>query len=451
MNQGTAQPIEDIRPHNIQAEQATLGAMLIDPDAILNVRELVNERDFYIGAHAAIYGAYLVAIDAGNEAPDYVTLCSVLDRNGKLEDVGGAAFITGLVNQTPTALNVEHYARIVARTGYLRRTITAAQRIAQIAYQNDEIGIDSKQEEIERIVFDLAPSNDGDGLEHISVATSAIYDEMERRQNGALPPGIKTGFYRFDQMTGGLQKSDLVIVAARPSMGKTSLMLDIARNAARLYGKNVAVFSLEMSKSQIVQRLIASQSDINSTTLRSGRLAEKDWSVFVDVTGKLGAAGIYIDDRAALTASKMRSSLRRLIAQVDIDLIVIDFLQCMSTDRRTSGLYERTVQLSRDCKNLAKELNLPVIVGSQLNRKCEERADKRPMLSDLRDSGTIEEDADIVAFIYRDDYYNDASEQPNVAEINLAKHRNGATGMFPLFFKKSAATFKEIQIGEVIF
>jgi replicative DNA helicase len=442
--------IEKLPPHNIQAEEATIGAMLIDPDAVLKVREIAHPRDFYISRNQWVYAAYLTAIDAGNEAPDYVTLCTILEHQGRLEEIGGAAFITSLINKTPTALNVEHYARIVARTGYLRRAIAAAQRIAQVAYQDDETGIDAKQDEIERLVFDLAPTNDGDGMEHIRTAMSDIHDEMARRHNGDLPPGVKTGFYRLDQMTGGLQKSDLIIVAARPSMGKTALMLDIARNASRLHGKRVAVFSLEMSKAQIVQRLIASQSDINSTTLRTGRLDDKDWPVFVDVTGRLGAAEIYIDDRAALTASKMRSSLRRLMAKVDIDLIVIDYLQRMSAGRRVSGLYEKTAQLSSDCKNLAKEFNLPVMVGSQLSRACEQRSDKRPLLSDLRDSGTLEEDADIVAFIYRDEYYNENTEQPNTAEINLAKHRNGKTGMFPLFFKKSAATFKEIQVDEVI-
>lgn len=431
----------------MQAERATLGAMLIDPDAILGVREIVSARDFRIDRHRMLYAAYLTAVDAGNVAPDYVTLCDILERRGELEDVG-QAYMTSLLNDTPTALNVAHYARIVARTGYLRRTISAASRIAQIAYADDDDAMDSKQEQIERIVFDLAPQRAGEGLEHIGVATSAIYDEMDRRQKGALPPGVMTGFEKLDEMLGGLQRSDLIIVAARPSMGKTSLMLDIQRNAAG-NGKNVAFFSLEMSKAQIAQRLISSRSDISSTTLRTGRLAEKDWPMFIDVTGRLGAAGIYIDDRAGLSASKMGTALRRLMAKIDIDLIVIDFLQCMRTDRRTSGLYEKTATLTKDVKNLAKEFNLPVVVGSQLNRKCEERDNKRPLKSDLRDSGTIEEDADIIAFIYRDEYYNPETDQPGIAEINVAKHRNGRTGMFPLYFKQSAATFKNVDLRSV--
>lgn len=436
----------DMLPHNLEAELATLGALLIDPDAILKVREIAHPRDFFIGKHQWLYSAYLKAVDSGNDAPDYVTLCDTLERQGQLEDVGGAAFITSLANRTPTALNVEHYARIVARTGYLRRAIAAAQKIAQVAYQDDEIEIDSKQEAIERIVFDLAPISDGDGLEHIRVGAGDVYDEMGRRVGGQLPPGVKTGFSIFDKMTGGLQKSDLIIVAARPSMGKTSLMLDISRNAAAKYHKRVAIFSLEMSKTQLIQRLIASRSDISTTTLRNDRLPERDWPVFIDVVGELGNAEIYIDDAGNQSASKMRAKLRRLMARVDIDLIVIDYLQMMRTDRRTSGLYERTAQLSKDCKELAKEFDLPVVVGSQLSRACEQRINKRPLLSDLRDSGTIEEDADIVAFIYRDEYYNAETDAPNVAEINVAKHRNGRTGMFPLFFKRSAVTFKNMEL-----
>lgn len=439
----------DMLPHNLEAELATLGALLIDPDAILKVREIAHPRDFFIGKHQWLYSAYLKAIDGGNDAPDYVTLCDILERQGQLEEIGGAAFVTSLVNKTPTALNVEHYARIVARTGYLRRAIAAAQKIAQVAYQDDETEIDSKQEAIERIVFDLAPINDGGGLEHIRVGASDIYDEMDRRIDGQLPPGVKTGFSMFDKMTGGLQKSDLIIVAARPSMGKTSLMLDISRNAATKHHKRVAIFSLEMSKVQLIQRLIASRSDINSTTLRNDRLAGEDWPVFVNVLDELGNTEIYIDDAGNQSASKIRAKLRRLMALVDIDLIVIDYLQMMRTDRRTSSLYERTAQLSRDCKGLAKEFDLPVVVGSQLSRACEQRKNKRPLLSDLRDSGTIEEDADIVAFIYRDEYYNEKTDAPNVAEINVAKHRNGRTGMFPLFFKRSAATFKNMELDRI--
>jgi len=440
----------DVQPHNIQAEEATLGSCLIDPDAILAVRAIIKPRDFYISRHQLVYAAYLAAIDAGNEAPTYIELCETLERQGKLEDVGVAAFITSLINKTPTAMNAMHYARIVAHTGYLRRAIAAAQKIARIAYQDDEDSVDSKQEQIERIVFDLAPTNEGEGLEHISVPVDELEAEMARREKGELPSAIPTGFIEMDKLLeGGLQQSDLIIIAARPSMGKTALMLDIARNAAHKYHKNVAVFSLEMSKAQIVRRLVTSRSGIDSKTFRVGKLAERDCPMFIQVTGEMRNSGIYIDDRGNQSTSQMRAKLRRLMAQTDIDLIIIDYLQLMRTDRRTSGLYEKTATLSRDLKAFAKEFDVPVVVGSQLSRKCEDRNDKRPMMSDLRDSGTIEEDADIVAFIYRDEYYDPLTDQPNVAEINLAKHRNGPTGMFPLFFKKGSATFRNIELGEV--
>lgn len=438
----------DLQPHNVQAEEATLGALLIDPDAVLSVRETLRARDFYIGKNQYVYGAYLAAIDGGNEAPTYVEICDILERQGKLEEVGGAAYITSLINKTPSALNVAHYARIVAETGYQRRVIAAAQKIAQIGYAVDEMTVDERQETIERVVFDLAPVRAGEGLEPISVAVSQVYDDVDRRYKGQIAQGVKTGFARLDKMTGGLQKSDLIIIAARPSMGKTALMLDIARNAAKMHHKSVAFFSLEMSKAQIVQRLIASQSDITTDKLRTGSLDEPDWPVFIHVTGELDRAKIYINDRAAQSASQMSADLRRLLAQTEIDLIVIDYLQLMTTNRRLSSTYEIASQLSRDSKALAKEFDLPVVIGSQLSRACEQRADKRPILSDLRDSGKIEEDADIVMFIYRDEYYNEKTDDPNIAEINVAKYRNGPTGMFPLFFKKTASTFRDLQIHE---
>lgn len=448
---GTTAPIDDLRPHNLQAERATLGALLIDPDAILSIRGTVRASDFYTASHQALYAAYITAIDGGNNAPDYVTLCDILERQGRLEEIGGAAFITSLINETPTAMNCEYYAGIVARTGWLRRAITAAQKIATIAYKDDGDGVEDKQAQIERLVFDLAPQESGAGLTHIADTVIAVEDEMKRREHGALPPGIMTGFSKFDKMTGGLQKQDYVIIAGRPSMGKTALMLDMARNAALKFGKRTAFFSLEMSRTQLVHRLIASQSNISSTVLRSERLNEADWPAFVDVMGRLSGAGIYIDDRGSLSALQMAARLRRLLAVTDIDLIVIDFLQQMSASRRTSGQYELTVQISKDIKWLAKEFDLPVLVGSQLSRKVEERSDKRPIKSDLRNSGTIEEDADIVVFLYRDDYYNKESEVPGVTEVDVAKHRNGPTGMFPLYFVKEKATFCEIQFNEVVF
>ena len=440
----------DRQPHNVEAELATIGALLIDPDAILRVREIAKPRDFFVSKHEWLYAAYLTAVDGGNDSPDYVTLCDILERQGRLEGIGGAAFITSLINATPTALNVEHYARIVARTGYLRRAIQAAQKIAQLAYADDETSVDSKQEEIERIVFGLAPQHEGEGLEHIGGTMSAVYDEMNRRDKGEMPPGVKTGFSKFDAMTGGLQKSDVIIVAARPSMGKTSLLLNIVLNAAKKHHKRVAVFSLEMSKTQIVQRLIASETGIDSKRLRWGKLVDHEWPLMVNVSGTLEAAQIYIDDRPNQSASQMRSKLRRLLAKVEIDLIVIDYLQLMQADRRWSKIYEEASQVSHDVKGLAKEFNLPVLIGSQLSRACEQRSDKRPMLSDLRESGAIEQDADIVAFIYRDEYYNPATEQPNIAEILVKKHRSGPTGLFPLYFKKETATFRSIELYEVV-
>jgi replicative DNA helicase len=442
----------ELQPHDIQAERATLGSLLIDPDAILNVRENLHPRDFYVSQHQWLYSAYLTAIDGGNEAPDYVTLCSILDRNGQLEEIGGAAFITSLINQTPTAMNVEHYAQIVARTGYLRRAIAAAQKIAQIGYNNDGGDILTKQEEIEQIAFNLAPVRAGAGLQRIGEAASVFYDQIERRRKGEIGLGVGTGYPAFDKLLdGGLQKSDFIVVAARPSMGKTALMLNIARNASKMHNKNVALFSLEMSKAQIVQRLVASESRLDSGRLRTGRLDDSEWPIFVQAMGAIDNAGIYIDDMANQSASQMTASLRRLLAKVEIDLIVIDYLQCMQARGAAKDLYHKTSKLTKDCKALAKEFNLPVVVGSQLSRACEQRNDKRPIKSDLRDSGTIEEDADVVAFIYRDEYYNPHTDTPNIAEINVAKHRNGPIGMFPLYFHGPTSTFRNIELKAVEF
>ena len=432
-------------PHNVEAEQAVLGALLIDPDAIFKVNTFVRAEDFYVERHQWIYDS-IMALHERREAVDFVTLCDELERRERLVDMGGAAYLTSLINSTPTALNIEHYGHIVERTSTLRRLIGAAGEIAALAYQDTD-DVSEVVDRAEQILFGVSQRRSARDMRLIRDVVSEYYDRIDYLyQHKGETIGVPTGFRSLDKLLGGLQKSDLIIIAARPGMGKTSLMLSIAQNTARKYNQRVAVFSLEMSAEQLVQRLISAETGIDSQRLRIGNLRDDEWPTLIQATGELSETMIFIDDTPSISAMQVRTKARRLYAEYGLDLLIIDYLQLMQSDRRTENRVQEISFLTRALKGLARELNIPVVVGSQLSRAVEQRNDKHPMLSDLRESGSIEQDADIVAFIYRDDYYTPESEQPNIAEILVSKHRNGPTGMVPLFFKQELAQFLDVEM-----
>ena len=437
--------IERLPPQNVDAEEAILGALLIDPDAIIRVATFLNPEDFYREKHAWIYETALALHDR-REPIDLLTVCDELDRREQLDEVGGPAFITALVNAVPTSIHAEHYARIVERTGTRRRLIEAAGQIAALAYQEAD-DVDEVVDRAEQVLFGVSERRISRELVPIRQVLSKYYDRIEylTLHRGELI-GIPTGFQRVDKLLGGLQRSDLVILAARPSVGKTSLALAFAHNAAKKFGQRVAFFSLEMSNEQVVQRLISAETGIDAQRLRRGEIEQDEWGRFMKAANDLAETYFYIDDTPGASALELRTKARRLHAEVGIDLMVVDYLQLMRGDFRSENRVQEISSISRALKALARELNVPVLALSQLSRSVESRSDKRPILSDLRESGALEQDADVVMFIYRDEMYNDNTEWPNIADIMIAKHRNGPTGTVQLYFKKELAQFLEAEI-----
>ena len=437
--------IERLPPQNVDAEEAILGALLIDPDAIIRVATFLNPEDFYREKHGWIYDTALTLHDR-REPIDLLTVCDELERRDQLDEVGGPAFITALVNAVPTSIHAEHYARIVERTGTRRRLIEAAGQIAALAYQEAD-DVDEVVDRAEQVLFGVSERRISRELVPIKQVLSAYYDRIEylTRHRGELI-GIPTGFERIDKLLGGLQRSDMVILAARPSVGKTSLALGFAHNAAKKHGQRVAFFSLEMSNEQVVQRIISAETGINAQRLRRGEIEKDEWGRFMKAASDLAETYFYIDDTPGASALELRTKARRLHAEVGIDLIVVDYLQLMRGDFRSENRVQEISSISRALKALARELNVPVLALSQLSRSVESRTDKRPILSDLRESGALEQDADVVMFIYRDEMYNENTEWPNIADIIVAKHRNGPTGTVQLYFRKELAQFLEAEI-----
>lgn len=441
--------IERLPPHNLEAEEAVLGSLLIDPDAIYDVANFLHPRDFYKAQNRWIYEAIL-ALNERREPLDLLTLTDELRRREQLEEIGGEAIIIGLVNAVPTSVNAAHYGRIVEAASTRRQLINAASTIANLAYEEAEeisIVIDRAEQALfsvseERTTRDLTPINQiaRDYLERIEKLTERGEDII----------GVPTGFSDLDRLLGGLNKSDLLILAARPGMGKTSLQNAIALTAATRYGKRIAIFNLEMSGEQLVQRMLSAETRIDSQRLRRGQLHEHEWPIFMEAIGRLSQTRIFIDDTPSITPNQLRTKCRRLYAEHGLDLIMIDYLQLMQTERGSNNRVQEISEISRGLKGLARELDVPVLAAAQLSRAVEQRQDKRPLLSDLRDSGSIEQDADIVMFIYRDEYYNpDTTERPNIAELNIAKHRNGPTGTIDLYWHGKLATFRNLQRQEI--
>ncbi len=437
--------VERLPPQNIEAEEAVLGALLIDPDAIIRLTTILRPEDFYREKNGWIYDAVL-SLHERREPVDYLTVVDELERRGQLEEVGGAAFITSLINAVPTSIHAEHYARIVERTGTRRRLIEAAGQIAGLAYQEAD-DVEEVVDHAEQILFGVSERRISRELVPIRQVLSEYYDRVEylTRHRGEMI-GIPTGFNDMDKLLGGLQRSDMIILAARPSVGKTSLALSIAHNAAKKYGQRVAFFSLEMSSEQVVQRLISAETEIDSQRLRRGEIVDDEWGRFMKATSDLAETLFFVDDTPSISALELRTKARRLHAEVGIDLLVVDYLQLMRGDSRSENRVQEISAISRAMKALARELNVPVLALSQLSRGVESRTDKRPILSDLRESGALEQDADVVIFIYRDEMYNENTERKNIADVMVAKHRNGPTGSVALYFKKELAQFREAEL-----
>jgi replicative DNA helicase len=431
---------DQLAPHSIEAEEAVLGAILINPDALYEVLSFLRAEDFFIVRHAWIWEATL-QLHERRDPIDYLTIVSELEQTGRLAEVGGAAYILSLVNKTPSALNVEGYGRIVERMAIRRRLIEAASHIAEVAHSG-ETDIDAVINKSEQVIFEVTERRLARDLVPIKDAVSEYFDHvsfMARHQEEVL--GVPTGFIDLDRLLGGLQRSDLIIIAARPGMGKSSWLNSVVMNAARM-NQQVALFTLEMSNEQLVQRFVSAETHIPSHKLREGKLDEKDWAQFVAATQYIGTLPVYMDDTPALSTSDLRSKARRLHLELGLDVIVVDYLQLMTTPYRSENRVQEISYISRSLKQLARELNVPVVAAAQLSRAVEQRNDKRPQLSDLRESGSIEQDSDVVMFIYRDAYYNPDSPEGNKAEIHIAKHRNGPTGVVELIFIPQLTQFQ---------
>jgi replicative DNA helicase len=437
----TTTPIDRLPPHSVEAEEALLGSILIDAEAIFRASSFLKSEDFYVVKNQWVWDACL-ALHERREPLDAVTLRRELEARGQLDELGGPAYLTYLMMVVPTAIHAEGYGRIVERTALRRRLLNAASAIAQLAYEESD-EIDQTIDRAEQALFGVSQRRIARDMQPIADVIRQYYDRIEYLyEHQGEPLGIPTGFIDLDKLLGGLQRSDLIIIAARPGVGKTSLILNVALSAARRFHQRVAVFSLEMSNEQIIQRLVSAETGIDSQRLRLGDLHEDEWPLFVQATSALSEALVFVDDTPSISALQLRTKARRLHAEHGLDLIIIDYLQLMSGDNRTENRVQEISYLSRSLKGLARELNVPVLVASQLSRAVEQRSDKKPVLSDLRDSGSIEQDADIVMFIYREDVYDENSDRKNVAEIIIAKHRNGPTGTVELYFQRNLTQFK---------
>jgi len=438
-------------PQNIDAEESIISAILIDNNILLDVIEILAPEDFYRTAHQKIYAAITDLFDI-TEPIDLVTLANKLKEKGQLEEIGSASYLAHLVDTVPLAVNAQHYAKIVHDKASLRRLIEKANAIVKRCFE-ERGNADNIIDFAESAVFEISEKKSQQAFYPISKLILGNIETLEENQgNRRLVTGVPTGFSHLDNLTSGLQNSDLIILAARPSMGKTALALNIARNAAVDANIPVAIFSLEMSKEQLSLRMLCSEARIDSSRLRGGFFSMEDWHRLTDAAGILSETPIYIDDSPSLTAMEIRAKSRRLKMDKNIGLIVIDYLQLMqgraSAERRDLEISE----ISRSLKALAKELELPVLALSQLNRMLEQRTDKRPRLSDLRESGALEQDADVVAFIYRDEVYNKEEDNPRrgMAEILLSKQRNGPTGDVNLTFLNSFTRFENLASEEVV-
>ncbi|NQU18057.1 MAG: replicative DNA helicase [Candidatus Saganbacteria bacterium] len=442
---------ERIPPQNIAAEQSVLGSMLIDKSAVVKVIGLIKPDSFYRDAHCFICQVILDCFDRG-EPVDLVTVTENLRKSGKLDAVGGTVYITDLINSVPTSANVEYYAKIVEEKAILRRLIDAGTNIVQEAF-NEPDNVERVLDKAEKTIFNIALKRTRDGFSRIDSVLKNVLDRIDSLygKNQHIT-GIPTGFADLDNMTAGFQTSDLIIIAARPSVGKTALALNMAQNMAIKFNIPVAIFSLEMSKESLAQRLLCSEAEINALQLKTATLPDRGWKKLTRALSKLSEAPIYIDDSSTITSMEIRAKCRRLKIDKGLGLVMIDYMQLMQgRGIRSENRVQEISEIARSLKTLARELEVPVIALSQLSRAVEQRPDKIPRLSDLRESGEIEQTADIVMFIHREDYYNPQSERGNIAEIIVAKQRNGPVGVVELVFRKDITKFcnKESRYEQV--
>jgi replicative DNA helicase len=438
-------------PQNLEAEQSVLGGILIENYAINKVMEVLGADDFYRESHRKIYKA-LIDLSERDEPADSITLTNELRKNGHLDTVGGASYIASLIDSVPTAANIEYYVKIIKEKAILRKLIQTSTEIITQSYE-DRGDVESFLDEAERAIFDISENRVRPSFYPIKDVIKDSFKILERLyEKKELVTGIPSGFKELDRMTAGFQPSDLIIVAGRPSMGKTAFCLNVAQYAAIQKKIPIAIFSLEMSKEQLGIRMLCSEAHVEGTKLRSGFLTESDWPRLTIAAGNLSDALIYIDDTAALTILELRAKARRLKTEKGgLGMMIVDYLQLMKGRTRVESRQQEISEISRSLKALAKELNIPVIAVSQLSRKTEERTGNRPQLSDLRESGAIEQDADLILLIYRDEVYNRSPENPNrgKAELIIGKQRNGPIGQIELAFLDKFTTFKELYKGEV--
>ena len=428
-------------PHSREAEEAVVGAVFINPEVYFDVAQFLNADDFYIHRLRWIWEAF-TSLHEQRIPFDLLTVSNELEKKNQLTEIGGPAYLTSLINQVPSSLNAESYGHIVEGYSVRRKMINAANQIASIAY-SEKTSVDDVMNEAEKAVFNVSERRLKHDLTSIKKVASDFYDRIDDlAKRGDDIVGVPTGFIDLDKMLTGLQPSDLLIIAGRPGQGKTGFLLSIAKNAGLTHKKRVAIFSLEMSNDQVVQRLISQETGIDSQTMRTGKLKDHEWPLFTHAIEVFSDTKIFLDDTPAITPLQLRTKCRRLHMEYGLDLVIIDYLQLMGGDNRTDNRVQEVSHISRSLKVLARELNVPVLAAAQLSRAVEQRTDKRPVLSDLRESGSLEQDADIVMFIYRPDQYEKDTVKQNVAEIIVAKHRNGPVGSVELVFRGAQTKFE---------
>jgi replicative DNA helicase len=438
-----------IPPQNIEAEQSVLGGILIENEAINRVMEILAPEDFYREAHRKIYHA-LIELSERDEPADLITTTNELRKKGELEMVGGASYLAYLIDSVPSAANIEYYARIVKEKAILRKLIETSTEIITQSYE-DRTDVEAFLDEAERAIFEISEKRVRPSFFSIKEIVKESFKTIEQLyKKKELVTGVPSGFKELDRLTAGFQPSDLIIVAGRPSMGKTAFCLNIAQYAAIEGRVPVAIFSLEMSKEQLVLRMLCSEAQVEGTRLRTGYLGESDWPKLTMAAGTLSDAPIFIDDTAALSVLELRAKARRLKSEHGLGMIIIDYLQLMKGRGKAESRQQEISEISRSLKALAKELNVPVIAVSQLSRKTEERTGNRPQLSDLRESGAIEQDADVILFLFREEVYHRTEENRGKAEVIIGKQRNGPIGKVDLAFLDKYTSFKDLYKGEPI-
>ncbi|MGI6707179.1 MAG: replicative DNA helicase [Clostridia bacterium] len=437
--------MQRIPPHSIEAEQSVLGSMLLDREAVSAAGEVLQPEDFYSDAHREIYEAMLSLYDAGKPV-DLVTLVDELDQRGTMDGVGGITYVTDLSRMVPSTANVRYYIRIVEEKSILRKLIKASGTIMNESYEASK-EVDDIINQAEKAIFDISQKQGTTSFEHIKDTLLSSYAKIEELYNSkGNITGLPTGFVELDYKLSGLHPSELILVAARPGMGKTSFIMNVAQYAAIHSNTPVAVFNLEMSREQLANRMLGCEAHVELQKIRTGNLTEDDWRKLARAMAPLSQAPIYIDDTPGISVTEIRSKCRRLKIEHGLGLVVIDYLQLMSGRGRAESRQQEIAEISRALKVLAMELSVPIIAGSQLSRAPEARTNHRPMLSDLRESGAIEQDADVVMFLYRDEYYNPDTEDKNIAEVIIAKQRNGPTGMVKLAWLGQYTKFANLEL-----